>query len=290
MTPALVALFTASIAWSQPMTLVSGDVVVREGTTLRLEGPIVWTLSDGSSVVNDGIIELGEQASIDEPIGGPISGAGTEHAIIEQAPPYTAIEPGGLGLQLTNSNVPAPIEVVRGHLPFALPEGDPSISRWYTIQSADASGASVDISLGYDPTELNGLQAPDLSLFRSQTEVGPWSSLASVVNANTISGSIQYPWGLITAFDANAPTSSPSLVAHSGFHVWPTLALDHLNIVALDGVALEQCEVFDAVGRSAIPTTSGPVGSSLLLDITALAQGSYFLRLNGHAVIKFRKA
>lgn len=290
-TPALLTLLIASMAQSQPMTLVTGSVTIQEGTTVRFDGPLIWTLSAGTSVTNNGTIELGAQASLVEPAGGPISGSGTERAVLDNAPPYTSVNAGGLGLELTNSTVPPPIEVVRGHLPFILPEGDPSIERWYAISSAEAQVSSLAVSLGYDASELNGLQANALSLFHSQTEAGPWSALASVVDANTISGSIQYPWGLLTAFDANAPTSSSSLVARSGFHVWPTLATDQLNIVALDGALVKQCEVFDAVGRAALPKRSGSFGPSLLLNVSALAPGSYYLRLNGgEAVIKFRKA
>ena len=272
------------------MTLVSGNVIVHGGTTVRLEGPVVWTLSDGASVTNDGSIELGTQASIVESLGGPISGAGTERAIIDQPPPYAAVDAGGLGMLITNTTAPAPIDVVRGHLPFALPEGDPSISRWYSLQSEEAPGISIDVSLEYDPTELNGLQAPELSLFKSQTDFGPWSAIASVVTGNIVSGSVQFPWGLLTAFDANAPTTSPTLVARSGFHVWPTLAVDELNIVALDGALVKQCEVYDAVGRAAIRGRTGSFGSSMVLNVATLSPGAYYLRLNGEVVINFRKA
>ena len=58
----------------QSMVLVSGSMTIQEGTLLRLEGPITWTIEPGASVSNSGVIDLGTEATLVEPLGGPIQG------------------------------------------------------------------------------------------------------------------------------------------------------------------------------------------------------------------------
>lgn len=276
----------------QSMVLVSGSMTIQEGTLLRLEGPITWTIEPGASVSNSGVIDLGTEATLVEPLGGPIQGLGTERATLEANAPFANLVPGGLGLQMTSSDASGPFTIVRGHVPFVLPEGDHSIARWYSIASPSSPSASMDLVMQYDESELGLLEESVLSVFKASTEVGPWTTVAGSLDtdANTLAFSQQYPWAINTAFDEDAPTLSPTLIAQNGFEIWPTVVEDVLNIVSRSQQPIELIEVFDGMGRVVPKVQQGRSTAHHVLEMNGLASGTYFLRVNGSQVFKFRRA
>ena len=272
------------------MQLISGTVTVAEGTTMTLNGPLEWTIDPGAAVVNHGVISLGETAKLFEPVGGPVTGTGTETAVMTATVPYSNQEPGNLGLDLSSTSGPSPITVVRGHLPREFPEGDSSIGRWYELQTGPMINSSIETVLAYDPTELYGLPPGSLSLFRSDDPTGPWSLMASTANAgsNTVSGTWFQPGGFLTAFDVDAPTPVPTLVVQNGFNVFPTVVKDVVHVVALDHQPIERVELFDGIGRN-VPIDPIQRGvDHVQVAFPNVGPGAYFLRLNNQHVFKLR--
>jgi len=280
----------ASSTLGQIATLSNGSLTVLEGTTVRFVGPMTFAIAAGATVENNGVIDLGSEATLVEPVGGPIIGSGTERSITSNGGPFTSETPGGLGLTMSSAVAASPVEVVRGHVPFELPEGDLGIARWYELNSI--SGSDLEVTMRYDATELNGLLADQLSAFRSNSESGPWSIMITDNDPvqYSLSASYAYPWGLQTAFDQDVITSSQTLVVADGFSVWPTMVIDVLHITSLNGSPIATLEVLDGLGR-AVPfdRMNNSVDQSTV-GCTGLGAGAYFLRVNGNRVFKFRKA
>lgn len=277
---------------AQDVHLLTGSMTVQPGTSLRLQGPLNWIIEPGAVVINDGVIDLGEQGVLSEPVGSPITGSGTELARTPTTSPAVPAEPGGLGLLMTPSAAVGPVDLERWHQPLSLPGGDMSISRWYRIIATETPGTSMEFELHYDATELNGLDPNALGLFEGEAVNGPWTGLSSLStpSESTVVATDQSPWSLITAFDADAPTYSESLVALESFQAWPTLVDDHMNVVCMSNEMLTRIDVIDGLGRviQSMPMTSA--SAFTILDLGHLAAGSYLLRVNHVHVIKFRKA
>ncbi|MDX9751350.1 MAG: hypothetical protein RBT71_09755, partial [Flavobacteriales bacterium] len=64
-------------AHGQVMHLHGGLFTVAEGTTVTIEGPVVWQMAADAAVVNDGTIDLGTEARLEEAPGAPLVGTGT---------------------------------------------------------------------------------------------------------------------------------------------------------------------------------------------------------------------
>ena len=126
---------------AQTMQLSSGSLQVLNGTTLTIEGPIEWVISPGSTVVNDGVIDLGTQAQLNEPVGGPVVGTGVERATHVGPGPFAGIEPGGLGAMLSTEDALNDLVVERGHAPYAHSGSVEGVARWYRIESTTMNGA-----------------------------------------------------------------------------------------------------------------------------------------------------
>ncbi|MGV3637903.1 MAG: hypothetical protein ACO1NQ_09675 [Flavobacteriales bacterium] len=276
---------------AQTVELNGGSMSIAPGTTMRLNGSLTFVLQPGTSVTNNGLIDLGDAATLQEPLGEPIQGDGTEVVRVLTSGDLDGSEPGGLGLGLTGTAVNGPLTITRGHTPRAFPEGDPSIARWYMLDAPNVSAGAVEAVLRYDPVELNGLLGNNLGLFTSSDPDGPWSPLSGSNNAaaNTVSATLPAPWSYLTAFDANAPTASPTLFATEDLHVWPTLTNGPLVVHALNGRTLITIEVMDATGRVVHAVGSDPSSSLVTMDLSALASGPYYLRVNGQSTIKLRK-
>lgn len=288
----LSALFCTLRIFGQTVELTGGSMHVGQGTTLRFVGPLTFAIQPGAEVNNDGTIELGTAATLIEPTGGPITGSGTEIAVIDLDGPIGNEEPGGLGLSLTTDFPVGPVTITRGHEPRFFLEGDQSIARWFRIDAQEPSSGVAQITMKYDAVELNGLPNDGLALFRSDVLDGPWAPISSTNDPlqHLVEGSTAAPWGVYTAFDANAPTSSPSLMATNGIQVWPTLTTDVLFIRSTDGTPLGSVLVFDGVGRALPVTLLNRSMELLTLDVGRLATGSYYVRIREGVIVKFRKA
>lgn len=291
---ALLFLSLAPPLWciAQNVDLLTGSVVVEPGTTLRFNGPITWTLSPGTSVENNGVIDLGAEAIVEEAIGAPIHGTGEERAIGVIQGPFADQEPGGLGLFMSTADPVDGVGVIRRHLPIALPEGDESIRRWFVVDASAAAGSAMTFVLMHDATELNGLQASELSLYRSADMGGPWTELTSINDApaHTTTATDFAPWHLITAFANDAVTGMPEKPTINGFRVWPTAATDVLHVAPLTGELIRSLEILDGVGRMVWTMPNATTETWCSVDLSSLHPGAYMLRVNGEQVVKFVKA
>lgn len=286
------ALVAQHFALGQQMTLQSGNLSIAEGTRINLNGPLIWTIAPGATVVNNGEIDLGSEAMLNETLGAPITGTGIERSNTELPIAFSAVEPGGLGLSLSAGSGIGPVEVVRGHEPIVLPSGDQSVARWFAVDAAPQSGLELQLTFGYDPTELNGLDGSDLVLHTASSALAQWVPLPSFPNAPAYKvGAIdQSPWALYTAFDADAETLVEDRLMPP-FRAWPTVVDEAITIAALADERIATLEVLDAAGRlllDASPLTAP--GAQHRVDLQSLPAGALFLRINGLHVIKLIKA
>jgi len=275
---------------AQTMQLSSGSLQVLNGTTLTIEGPIEWVISPGSTVVNDGVIDLGTQAQLNEPVGGPVVGTGVERATHVGPGPFAGIEPGGLGAMLSTEDALNDLVVERGHAPYAHSGSVEGVARWYRIESTTMNGA-LELTFHYDPTELNGSNAATLGLFRSADGTAPWTGTLTVPGPgpNELTTSIAYPWPVVTAFDTDLITMVGEPERTEGFLLWPTLATDILNVRTTGTKPIATAEVLDAIGRTKWTPQMSASSFVYTLDITHLTSGQYFLRINGERVLPFLK-
>src|SRR5436190_5315919 len=140
-------LFFASLLSAQAVSFSGGSMSIAAGTNVVLNGPLVWQLSADAVVVNDGLIELGEQAQLEESAGAPITGTGTEHALLPLTGPLVAAEPGGLGLTLSSALSEGTVSVTRGHLPRTATNGAVGIGRWFAVGADPATNGTLDLAL-----------------------------------------------------------------------------------------------------------------------------------------------
>lgn len=287
----LLVLTCVAGAQAQTIGLLGGSLTIEEGTTLQLSGPLEFVIQPGASVINNGTMDLGMEASLTEPDGGPIHGSGVEMARTTGNGPFASIEPAALGLTISGDAQSGPVTVIRGHTTSYFPEGDPSIARWYTIEAPLGGSGPLDVVLRYDASELNALSGTTLGLFRSEAGNGPWSAVVGTNDAGnrTVSAILLAPWATITAFDANAPTASPTLLAQDGLHVWPTLTIGDVHINAQDGKPFGTIDLFDALGRPIPVHVRDRRATYARLDLASLASGAYFLRVDGRSTFKLRK-
>jgi hypothetical protein len=286
----LITAIAPLVCAAQTMQLAGGSLHVQPGTNLTVHGPVQWLIAPGASVINDGTIDLGQQASVIEQPGAPITGLGVERAqrIFNQA--FVQEEPGGLGLRVSGPANFGLLGVTRGHVPFSMVSGEPSVARWYTLDSPPLPGVALELRFAYDATELNGLAPAALALFNSANGTDPWLALASTPDAGTysITATGQWPWGTLAAFDADAGTGDRPAAA-GAVTVWPTLADDVVYIAAGSQAPISWLQVFDAHGALVLeqrPTEGqGPVP----LNVGALAAGPLLLRVNGSETYKLMK-
>ncbi|MEO8590190.1 MAG: T9SS type A sorting domain-containing protein [Flavobacteriales bacterium] len=268
---------------AQNMQLTNSTLTVDPGTRIALVGPIDWTIGTDASVINNGRIELGDQAVVAEPEGNPITGTGTEHALYASQGPAADVEPGGLGLTLTMTAALGDMEVVRGHSVQMPGTGAESVARWFNVLATPAPGEQIDIGFHYDPVELNGLVEANLLLHGADQLTGPWSSLNGTVDLPThrIASSWSSPWGFITAFDDDITSVAGEAGVGDGFTVWPTITDDVLHIRSMSGAVPMDITLLDAAGRiveHALPNASRELCT---LSLAGQPSGLYVLRVNG---------
>lgn len=278
-----VVFLTLQLAGSaQSMELLDGTLTVSAGTRIAITGPITWTLAPDAQVVNNGRIELGEEAILVENDAAPIVGLGTEHAIIAQGGAITGFEAGGLGLAITTAGI-GTTEVIRGHQALLNNGVDQSIARWYRLDPPPAAGTDLDLLLRYASSELNGLAGTTLALYLGDTQTGPWSFLPSTAdgNARTVLATWNGPWSpVITAFLQGITTNVPAMDPAAEFAVWPSPTTDVLWVRgANEGV--QQLQLVDASGRTVRELRKSTVQETATLSLQGLPSGMYLLRVNG---------
>lgn len=272
----------------QSMSTSGMSITVQQGTRISVEGAVQWTLAGDATVVNNGLIELGTQATLVESPDAPITGSGTETAWTVTGNAAAGLEPGGLGLRLSATATLPALMVRRGHAPLLNNATDPSIARWYVLDPAPPASTEVDVELRYANSELNGLNASGLSLFRGDSPSGPWTMMPGGTDPaqRTVSATWSGAWNVITAFPAGITTGMAEASAPEVL-LWPVPAVDVVHLQSMEPI--ERLELLDAMGRQ-IPVTSLPGnGHSRSLQVGHLAPGGYLLRINGRSVQRLLK-
>lgn len=272
----------------QTATLTNASLTLLPGTHLRIAAPLTWVIGADAAVVNDGLIDLGTEAVLQEADGAPITGAGMEAATWAPASPLADAEPGGLGLTLTTAYAAGMLRVERGHLPRVAPSGAEGIARWYRVSTPLPTAEPIATVLRYDLAELNGASADDLALFTAMDPEGPWTPAISANDplAQTVSGGSAAPPIHITAFDLDAamPVAQPS---QDDWAVWPTVAEEGIWVKPIHGELVHEIVVRDADGRVALRRAGGAAQGAVQLSLAGLAPGAYLVCVN-HGVRTWR--
>ena len=151
--------------------LPSGEVTVSNSLTL----------GDGSALEGEPIV-LGEGVSFTD--NGLASGSIAATRTVNGGQTSTF---GGIGLTLAGNGSGTP----PGEVTITRTDGDPvtmgegSIARYYDVEAATETGLDVDLTFGYDAPELDGRNASNLALFRSDDKGASWAQIATdAVDAN----------------------------------------------------------------------------------------------------------
>ncbi len=284
----LFVLSLPTLLGAQVMQLASGTLNVAEGTHLRVEGSVTWEVLPGAQVVNDGLIDLGVEATLVETAGSPIVGSGVETAVRTYSLPISDEEPGGLGLMLGSTTAPGEVTLTRGHVPFVLPNMAESIGRWYRLESNDLSGAVMNVVLRYDDTELNGLFATQLQLHKALDTLDYWNPLPGNADPGqaTVSAVMAWPWNFLTAFEQDVVMGLAEPDG-SGMIVHPTVTDGIVNMSSEYAMGIQQWVLYDVHGaRLAEAHYSGIGNANAQVDLASYVPGVYILRVNGTFVQK----
>ncbi|MCB0792655.1 MAG: hypothetical protein H6595_02625 [Flavobacteriales bacterium] len=273
---ALLVISAPDLAFGQ-MSSGPGAMVIDSATVLRIDAPVNWTLDPGTSLVNNGIILLGPEATITEQTGAPISGDGVERIALTFAGPLVGEEPGGLGLALTTSTSPDSLMVVRGHRSYTDTSGTMSIARWFDVRSTmPVTGASL--ALHYDTTELNGASEADLALGRASAGDSLWTSYPTLsdLNMHVATAPMVDSLGLFTLFPFTLSTGSPAHPEALAWHLGPIPAHENIFVLGPSGATLTHAVLVDAHGR--IVRSLGRIISGTAIELAGLAPGAYMLQ------------
>jgi hypothetical protein len=282
-----------AMAQQTSMTLANGGMTILSGTTLVIEGPILWDIAPGAALVNHGTVDLGTQARITEPVGGPITGSGTERSKFPLDTGASGQEPGGLGLTVTLPPLNDTLLLTRGHVPRNAGGQVESIARWYGFEATSLFGVPFNVSFRYDDTELNGLLPDVLTMHVSPSLGGPWANLPTVndVAGRTLTSGLDDVGIYITAFDPDQTTALSDIPTDTPYRVWPTAASNVLFVQALIQVGVAKLEVIDASGKVVMVISNvGFTDEPVHIDISSLPAGGYFLRVNGTHVQRLVKS
>lgn len=279
--PILACAALASVlgAFGQEMRLLSGALIVEQGTTMRLSDGTAWTIAPGAQVVNDGLIELGAAALINEPIGGPITGSGTERISVAAGEAQPALGHGGLGLRIEQGAPLPSLTVTRGHLPRSDAALGVSMARWYRLQGGEQLSPGADLIFHYDETELGALSEVPLGMARSFAEEGPWSAMPSEgqPDLNAVNGPYSPGGDHFSVFAFDPLSESAASHAAPGLVAWPSFTDGPLTIAAPAGAALGDLRIVDGTGRVMLRFGRAGQGASRAIDASALPAGAYVL-------------
>lgn len=275
------------------MTLANGNLTILSGTTVVIQGPVTWTLAPGTTLQNDGTVDLGTEARLMEPAGGPVTGVGTERSELPLGAGATDVEPGGLGLSFSLPPTAGGLVVTRGHVPRNAGGQVESIARWYGLNAPTLVDVPFSVTFRYDPTELNGLAAEVLSMHTATDPGGPWADLPTVLDipALTLTAGLAGSGHYITAFDPDQTTALSSIAPTGPFLVWPTAASHVVYVQPLVPVPSMRIELLDATGKRLTMVQDGSFSSgTFTLDVSTLPAGCYLLRINALHVQRFIKS
>ena len=264
----------------QPGTALTIDA----GTTLEFQGNQTFTIPPGAAVANEGTIVFGTLAALNE-TGVPINGSGTETTTRSYPTPMSAVDPAGLGLELTTAVAPGTVTITRGHIPFVDNGGLNTVARWFDVNAVVNSGLAADVSFHVDPTELNGLSEPNLIL-HARGAGNYWTAYLGTVDliGHRVLGTGLDSLGLFSLFAEISTGISPATVSTP---VPEAVLIDGQLLLDTHGAPTKgEAIVIDALGR---PLASGDLmNGRTCIDLSKAAPGAYVVHV-GATAIKFAK-
>lgn len=282
-----IGLCTLGSAFGQMLLSNGTELTVDEGTSLRIDAPLTWSLEAGSGAVNNGAIVLGPEANLEEAVGAAITGTGTERTTRDLSAPLASADPGGLGGVLTTDAPLGTTLVVRGHTPYTDYSGQTSIARWIDFTPLNNSGLNATLALRYDPSELNGsVETEQRVHIRAEQDI--WWYLGSTVDigAHTVAATGLDSLGLFTTFDEDLPNA----MADNGEpSAWALLGApgEKLFLRVPVGAFVRKLDQF-AINGTRIATLSPAWNEGLhAVPELLLASGVYLLRVNGQETFRF---
>lgn len=292
MMPPRAALLTCLVcaavqATAQAVLQPGTSLWVEEGTSLRLPPGLVWSIPQDAEVLNDGTIDLGPDAILNEAEGSAIQGNGTEVSRHLHAQALTAHQAGGLGLTLSTTIAPDSFTVVRGHAITDAGDGRSSVARWYTVATGSSEALGASIMFAYQDHELGTLDAVQLRIHRWEEEA--WTGLpgASQPLERTVTATNVDAIGTITLFEANGNVGLAPTQARGSLALHPTVT-DGLLHLAGDGLGSDsRITIMDQAGRTVQRMRPIPCGPWFCIDVSQLAQGAYLLRTDQHGAMPF---
>lgn len=276
---------------AQQMQLVSGTVHIANGTTVRIADGISWQIASASLVVNDGIIDLGSTAIINEAPGSPIAGSGMEVIAAQPGANQPVSGHGGLGLVFSQGAALPSLTISRAHLPRNDANLGNGIARWYSVAGLSGLSPNATVALRYDDTEINGLDETLLTLSHSTDPSGPWAVAPSTIDVdlNEAVGPADAQFDHLTlfAFDPMRIESAKPVAAL--LSVTPNIVDDMALVRFPFGEALATLKVIDASGRVALAIPAQGQASSVEVDFSGLNAGVYTIATPDGRTARFVK-
>ncbi|MBL8000643.1 MAG: hypothetical protein JNL05_01670 [Flavobacteriales bacterium] len=282
------ACLSAVLAVAQSVVQPGTTLTIASGTTLTLPDGAELATSAGSTVVNDGVLLLAPQATLDEAPGAPFTGLGRERITRTYASGLNNTEPGGLRLVVNTSQAPGTVVLERGHVPVLEPGGASSIARWYDWSSTVNSGLDASVAFGYDPVQLNGITEIDQVLHVLQAN-SFWQAIPSgvdvgnkqvtAVGLDSLGTLTTFSGALTTAIADGHPTDTP--------YLFPTISASEVQVSMPAGMRAERWALVDGTGRLIAARILQRGERWYTLDASALAAGTYILLLNERPAGRF---
>jgi hypothetical protein len=266
--------------------LLNGNMTVAAGTSIVISDTLAWQFGSGSSLVNDGFIDLGYGATLEELDGEPVTGIGTEQSLLDLNAAGPGAEPGGLGLTLDLPQADGMLSISRGHVPKVAGSGVEGVARWYFLEGSTATPFPLGMQI--DVSELNGLAIDQLALHASSNGDGPWEVLSTTLGPLNELESVLPGAGLyLTAFDPDLITTAAVGTDAPGYRVWPTVVQDVVHIGSPGPASpLIEIEVLDATGRSVLRHAAASGSGLATMDLRGIAPGGYLIRVNKSATFR----
>jgi hypothetical protein len=285
---ALVSVFHVDRADAQSMTLASGTMTVQGGTRITLDGPLQWNLAPSATLINDGMIDLGAGILVEQ-LNAPVTGSGTETAYHVHGGSTYNVEPGGLGLALSGDSPADTLTISRGHSVQTVNGTINSVARWYRYSAASGTSGDVATTLFVDPSELNGIAANELELYRAEDLSGPWSPMPGPNDppAFTVSGTFTSADLYLSAFEQDIMTAVASKAPASLLKVWPTISDEQVHVSLDTSSDLNEITVVAPSGQLMPLQITGRTLHGFSLDVSTYASGVYVLRVNGTFTQRF---
>ncbi len=270
------------------LMLLNGGMTVAAGTNIVITDSLTWQFTPGTSLVNNGFIDLGHGATLVELDGEPVTGQGIEKSLLTLDAVGSDVEPGGLGLLLDLPQADGTLGITRGHLPRVAGSGVEGVARWYLIAGPSLSTIPLPVSVSIDASELNGLVLGQLALHVSGSTDGPWEALTTTLGPLDELGSVLPGAGLyLTAFDPDLITAADAPDAAPDYRIWPSVVQDVVHVEVVGHASpLTDVEVLDATGRSVMRHAPAPGSDLVTLNFQGLAPGGYFIQVNKYATYR----